>query len=111
MHASVKNTTKRSKHIMKKNQEIVQAILGETERKDFWISTETINILLKEAEQIQLTKAGILRIDFEDYVLGVEVKEKLLSDADIAYVQVMYLRDKSDILYLAEVGTENCALL
>lgn len=94
-----------------KHQEIVQAILEKTERTDFWISNETANELLEEAEKVQLTGAGLLKISFQEYVISVVLKDKLLSEQDIAYVQIIYVRNKSDIIYLAEDGTENCLLL
>lgn len=94
-----------------KHQEIIRSILGKTENTDFWLSTRTVNELLEEAEKVQLTGVGLLKISFAEYVICVVLKDKLLSEHDIAYVQIIYVRDQSDILYLAEDGTENCLLL
>lgn len=93
-------------------KEIIETILRETERTDFWISTESFNMLLKKAKEIKLSKKGILELFFEEGIIGVRSRSELLTDKDSAYIKVICIKDdKGNILYERKQGAKYSSIL
>ena len=62
---------------------------------DYFIKSDTLNSLFKEAEEIRISKDGILEIVREDKVIGITLKSILLADKpeDYCYAKVEYSGD------------------
>lgn len=76
--------------------EIIGKIINSEElNKDFWITTDSFNLLLREAEGVRLSEDGIWEICFKYDTLGVESSSVLLPDNKVpCYIRVMYLKDE-----------------
>lgn len=93
-------------------KEIIETILRKTEKTDFWISTESFNILLKNAKEIKLSKEGTLELFFEEGIIGVRSRNEMLTDKDSAYIEVIHIKDdKSNILYKRKQRANYCLIL
>ena len=84
------------KEYLKMKREIIGRILDSEElNKDFWITTDSFNLLLREAEAVRLSEDGIWEICFKYDTLGVESNSILLPDnKKPCYIRVVYLKDE-----------------
>lgn len=77
-------------------REIIGKIMDSEElNKDFWITTDSFNLLLHEAEAVRLSEDGIWEICFKYDTLGVEGNSVLLLDDEMpCYIRVVYVKDE-----------------
>ena len=77
---------------------------------DFWLTNESCNKLIKEAESVRLTERGCFELKFDSgYAIGLETKEILVygEKPDTAYAKLMYVND----VFTAVAGAKNCEIL
>lgn len=93
-------------HLKMKSEIIGKIINSEELNKDFWITTDSFNLLLREAEGIRLSEDGIWEICFKYDTLGVERSGVLMPDNKVpCHIRVMYIKDEHGNYHY---NAENC---
>ena len=76
---------------------------------DFWLSNESCNKLIEEAESIRITEAGIFELKFNSGdTVGIKTAGLLLyGESETAYVKLLYLNAE----FKADSYAEKCKVL
>lgn len=76
---------------------------------DFWLTTESFNKLLKEAENLQLTNEGVLQFEFKNGdTLGVTVGNTFLcKNSEFYYAKIIYFNGER----IGNANAQRCEIL